>query len=345
MSVREQAAPAMPRPSDEEERLGVLHRYKLLEEPGSEDYTFLAELAAQAAGTPYAFVTLVDRDQVLVKAHAGLEAKSFPRDGFYCSLVVLGQDTVDIPDLTLDPRTCGLPPTVGAPHLRMYYGVALKSSDGHSLGALCVCDTAPRTLTDEQRGTLQKVARQVMALIELRANEHALHASMLALKQLATTDELTGLHNRRSLMQRLAQEAARAKRHRSPLSAVMIDLDFFKRVNDRYGHAMGDLVLENVGRMVRESVRASDIAGRYGGEELCVLLPETGLPGACKFAEVMRLKIAGLVHAGSPGVGPLTASVGVAVIDHTVGDASTLLQQADEALYRAKHSGRNRVEC
>jgi diguanylate cyclase (GGDEF)-like protein len=125
---------------------------------------------------------------------------------------------------------------------------------------------------------------------------------------------------------------------------VMIDLDGFKQVNDRHGHAVGDLVLRNVGKLVRESVRVNDIAGRYGGEELCVVLPATGLEGACVFAEALRLKIAALDHQ-TAGLGAVTASLGVAVIDQHGGSCTTLLKQADDALYRAKHGGRNRVEC
>jgi diguanylate cyclase (GGDEF)-like protein len=185
-----------------------------------------------------------------------------------------------------------------------------------------------------------------MALIELYANEKALSSTVRELELLATTDELTGLHNRRSLLQRLKFETARAKRFRTPLSAVMIDLDCFKKINDDYGHAAGDQVLANVGRLLRESVRVIDIPGRYGGEELCVILPNTPIEGACKFAETLRAKIESQLHYSGVRVVPVTASLGVGSFDHMeIADAESLLRQADGALYRAKNSGRNRVEC
>jgi diguanylate cyclase (GGDEF)-like protein len=193
---------------------------------------------------------------------------------------------------------------------------------------------------------LQRLARQVMALIELRANERALKASVHELELLATTDELTGLYNRRALLAKLKFEAARSRRFRTPLAAVMVDVDHFKRINDRHGHAAGDMVLRNLGRMLRESVRVIDIPGRYGGEELCVVLPNTPLEGACKFAQTLRLRIEAQLHELDGELLRVTASLGVAAFDHQdINDAASLLRHADEALYRAKRGGRNRVEC
>jgi diguanylate cyclase (GGDEF)-like protein len=239
-----------------------------------------------------------------------------------------------------------MPLTVGEPHMRMYSSGALTSSDGFAIGTLCVMDTKPGGLSDKHRATLVKLARQVMALIELRANEKTLSDTVRELELLATTDELTGLHNRRSLLHRLKFETARAKRFRSPLSAVMIDLDRFKQINDEHGHAVGDQVLANVGRLLRESVRVIDVPGRYGGEELCVILPNTPIEGALKFAETLRSKVEAQLHYAGARQLQVTASFGVGSFDHMeIADAESLLRQADAALYRAKHAGRNRVEC
>lgn len=344
MSNLDSACLPVPRPPDEEDRLAVLQRYHLLDTPPSDEFDLLSELAAKVCEAPYALISLVDRERVWVKSYSGMEVQAFGRDNCYCSLAILNQEFTEIPDLELDARTAAMPITLQAPFLRMYSGITLRTSDGYALGTLCVLDTRPRVLNEVQRAMLQRLARQVMALIELHAHERWLKHAVEKLDRLATTDDLTGLHNRRSLLERLTMEAARAKRYRTPLAAVMIDLDFFKRINDHHGHATGDLVLANVGSLVRESVRSSDIAGRYGGEELCVILPETGLAGSCKFAETLRRRLLALGH-GVDGLGPVSASLGVAVIDHTGGDATSLLKQADEALYRAKHAGRNRVEC
>lgn len=334
-----------PRPADDQSRLAALYRYDALEAPSSEDFTFLTELAAKVCDVPYAFITLVDAERVWVKSFTGLAVDSLPRASCYCSLAVLGDDATEICDLSKDARTAAMPLTTQAPFMRMYSSVPLVSSDGHAIGTLCVMDTRPGCLSTHQRDMLRRLARQVMALIELRANEKALKASMQELEMLATTDELTGLHNRRSLMNRLKFEVARTRRFRTPLSAVMLDIDHFKRVNDDHGHQLGDEVLAAVGRLVRENVRVIDVAGRYGGEELCILLPNTPLEGARKFAETLRSRIEAQVHMAGARQVQVTASLGIGSFNHMdIDDAEALLKQADAALYRAKQQGRNRVE-
>jgi diguanylate cyclase (GGDEF)-like protein len=334
------------RPQADQFRLAALHRYHILDTPACEDFSFLTELAAKICEVPYAFISLVDAERVWIKSCTGMRMGELPRGESYCSLAVLGDAATEIPDLTQDFRTAHMALTVGEPHMRMYSSVALTSSDGFAIGTLCVMDTRPGVLSTAQRATLARLARQVMALIELRANEKTLSATVRELEMLATTDELTGLHNRRSLLHRLKFETARAKRFRSPLSAVMIDLDRFKQINDDHGHAVGDQVLANVGRLLRESVRVIDVPGRYGGEELCVILPNTPLEGAGKFAETLRAKLEAQLHYAGPRQLSVTASIGVGSFDHMeIADAESLLRQADAALYRAKHAGRNRVEC
>jgi diguanylate cyclase (GGDEF)-like protein len=346
MSAAEQTITSLyPRPTDDNSRLAALHRYDALAAPTGEDFNFLTELAAKVCDVPYAFITLVDAERVFVKSFTGLAVDSMPRGQCYCSLAVLGEEATEICDLSKDARTAQMPLTVDAPYMRMYSSVPLVSSDGYALGTLCVMDTKPGCLSTAQRDMLRKLARQVMALLELRANEKALKASMDELETLATTDELTGLHNRRSLMNRLRFEVARTRRFRTPLSAVMVDVDHFKRINDEFGHQMGDEVLAGIGRLVRENVRVIDVAGRYGGEELCILLPNTPLDGARKFAETLRSRIEAQVHSAGARKVAVTASLGIGSFNHMdIDDAEMLLKQADAALYRAKANGRNRVE-
>jgi diguanylate cyclase (GGDEF)-like protein len=334
-----------PGQSDEHHRLAALHRYDALDAPAGDDFTFLTELAAKVCDVPYSFITLVDAERAVIKSCTGLALDSMPRSQCYCSLAVLGDAATEIRDLSKDSRTAGMPLTAEAPCMRMYSSVPLTTSDGHAIGTLCVMDTKPGRLSTSQRAMLRKLARQVMALFELRANEKALQASMSELETLATTDELTGLHNRRSLMNRLRFEVARTRRFRTPLSAVMLDVDHFKNINDEFGHQLGDEVLAAIGRLVRENVRVIDVAGRYGGEELCILLPNTPLEGARKFAETLRSRIEAQVHSAGARTVAVTASLGVGSFNHMdIDDAEMLLKQADAALYRAKAKGRNRVE-
>jgi diguanylate cyclase (GGDEF)-like protein len=325
--------------------VAALQRYHALDMPACEELGFLTELAAQLCGVPYAQITLVDAEQAWVKAATGMPADTLPRAQSYCSLAVLGQQTTEIDDLDADPRTARMPLTVAGPRMRMYSGVALVTPDGYAIGALGVMDVKPGRLDQAQARSLRRLAGQAMALLEARAARYALQAATAQLAELATTDELTGLHNRRALLGKLNFEVARTRRFRTPLSALLIDLDCFKAVNERHGHEAGDLVLANVGRLVRENVRVIDLAGRYGGQEICVLLPNTPKEGALKLADNLRGKIAAQIHREAGRLLPVTASIGVGSFNHMdINDGDSLLRQAEQALARAKANGRDRVE-
>jgi diguanylate cyclase (GGDEF)-like protein len=163
------------------------------------------------------------------------------------------------------------------------------------------------------------------------------------LHQLARVDPLTGVSNRRHLMERAGHEWVRADRFGLPLALVMLDIDHFKRVNDEYGHAVGDRAICAVATICVDCVREIDIVGRYGGEEFVIVLPGTGLEGARKLGQRLRKRIADVVLEDEEGRPfKLTASLGIADL---VGGAGLdrLLASADAALYRAKRSGRNCV--
>jgi diguanylate cyclase (GGDEF)-like protein len=178
----------------------------------------------------------------------------------------------------------------------------------------------------------------------MRANNQQLSASFergRMLEQEAITDALTGLYNRRWLDQRLPRLVARHERAGRPLSLLLLDIDHFKRFNDELGHAAGDQVLAMVAQTISAQVRPTDLAARYGGEEMVVVLPETPLDGARIAAERLRSRIE---RARAKDIErPVTVSIGVATLGlHE--DAQELLRRADEMLYRAKSLGRNRME-
>jgi len=186
----------------------------------------------------------------------------------------------------------------------------------------------------------------------LAARKNELAAALERLKELASRDELTGLHNRRYLMEALEQQHDRARRHGEPFALCLLDLDHFKRINDDHGHGVGDEALRAFADRVRGQLRRMDIVGRgdgdctfgrYGGEEFLLVLPYAGLDAA--IACVARLH--GIVHAQpfptSAGTLRLTFSAGIA--NHRAGETvSGMLRRADEALYRAKSAGRDRIE-
>jgi diguanylate cyclase (GGDEF)-like protein len=170
----------------------------------------------------------------------------------------------------------------------------------------------------------------------------ASNLSMARLRRFAEEsriDALTELTNRRGFEERLEVEITRATRYGHPISLLMIDVDDFKLVNDRFGHVVGDQVLKSVAAAIEQSIRTIDIAGRFGGEEFAVLLPETPLSGAVVVAERMR---AAVVEGSAPTA--ITVSIGIAEGDYQAPSRDELLEKADAALYRAKLMGKNRVE-
>jgi len=182
----------------------------------------------------------------------------------------------------------------------------------------------------------------------LRASQEALEEKNLELLRLSEIDGLTTLANRRLFDSRLAEEWRRSRRTGRPLGLAMFDVDWFKKYNDAYGHLEGDDCLREVARVLRDSVRRpSDMAARYGGEEFVVLLPETDLAGTRRVAEWVRKQVEALKmeHRESPGGEYVTVSGGVAA-RASVGKEppEVLVEAADQALYRAKKAGRNRIE-
>lgn len=192
----------------------------------------------------------------------------------------------------------------------------------------------------------QAVITAAVAVIQRAQMVESTMADNARLEQLAQTDPLTQLLNRRALTERIAAEMERTLRYDSTMALLMIDLDHFKRVNDTYGHLVGDDVLRDVAPLLSDTIRTADIVARYGGEEFLVLLPETDDAGAESFAERIRRAIETHPFASDSLPEPLrlTASIGVAVYPAArIESVEDLFARADAALYRAKADGRNRV--
>ncbi len=163
------------------------------------------------------------------------------------------------------------------------------------------------------------------------------------LLRIAITDELTGLVNRRYFMGRLLHEYERVKRYESIFTLLMIDLDFFKKINDTYGHLAGDTVLHTVSDTMKLSLRLSDIIGRIGGEEFAVILPETDIPAAMIIGERLRKRVEALdIHHHDCAI-KITISIGASLSLKDDMSIDDVLQRSDSALYRAKENGRNRI--
>jgi two-component system cell cycle response regulator len=164
------------------------------------------------------------------------------------------------------------------------------------------------------------------------------------LEKLATFDSLTGLYNRRAILGKLRELINLANRYKEDFSLIMLDIDLFKMVNDRYGHLTGDEILEKIATLIRRNIRDTDIVGRYGGEEFIIILPKTNLSSSWVVAERLRsiIEKANLKDSGG-NVFTITVSQGLVGWERDE-DAASLISRADEALYKAKEKGRNRVQ-
>ena len=185
------------------------------------------------------------------------------------------------------------------------------------------------------------------ALLRTKHAHDRIRKLQATLEQMVVADPLTGLHNRRYLMDRLVQEMQRSDRHGEPLAFAMIDLDSFKPVNDQFGHVVGDKVLRAVGGAIAKSVRASDVPARYGGDEFAVILPQTPAEGAMRVCERLLRAISEVALKDDTGKPvKVTASLGLAYYPaDDVETAEDLVHSADGALYGAKRSGKNRYSA
>lgn len=195
--------------------------------------------------------------------------------------------------------------------------------------------------TQELRHHMQLLQKEVS---ERKRAEEMIQAQQQELLRLTRTDELTGLYNRRFLFERGKQECAFAYRHNLSFCVLMLDVDHFKQINDKYGHDVGDEVLRQIAKLGKQTVREGDIFCRYGGEEFAVLLPRTTLHAAQRFADRLRTSLANHpIPTEDHGVLRITVSIGVSCFSTKYKELDTLLKQADIALYRAKKTGRNCV--
>ena len=338
-------------PDNEIERLGAVQRCEILDTSPDGAIDRITALAARLFQVPTAIVSIVDKDRIWFKSRYGLDAIQVPREPGLCASTILADAPWIVTDAARDPRTVGHHLVKGGFGLRFYAGAALTTTDGYNVGALGVIDKCPRKIDPTHIGVLQELAAMVMNEIELRVSlKHAWELDESLLEQLlrakqhaehaAKHDVLTGLGNRRKLDEAFCIETNRIERNGGKLCVMMADIDHFKHINDRYGHDAGDYVLVHFAKLMRLLVRPTDILARTGGEEFVVLMPHTELWKAVVTAERLRSSFAER-HVGKLNE-PVTVSIGVAELEH--GESrDSLLHRADQALYQAKRSGRDKV--
>lgn len=353
------ALPLLP-PPDETRRQAALDAYAVVDTVPEQAYDDIVRLAVTLCDVPAAAISLIDHDRQWFKAQIGLGARQTPRSEAICEHAIRQPDRVLVIEDLQAQRDVPRPGLqIDGDPLRFYAGVPLLSPDGHALGTVCVLDNKPRTLTTAQIEGLEVLARQTQHLLELRRyaleqrrllSEREAFAQRLEdaradlqrrndlLQHSATHDALTGLLNRAALAQLRENPDAMRQLQKAPYTLMLLDVDHFKEVNDRHGHLLGDRALRAVADAVAASIREHDVAVRYGGEEFLILLPDTRLAAAAQVAERIRQRIA-----LAPLPFSLTVSIGLAAGEPTRDWSEQVFDRADQALYKAKSTGRNRV--
>lgn len=305
----------------------ALHNYDILETPTEESFDRITRLAKSALRVPIALISLVGRDYKLFESGQLIDSKIASRLISFCTYAFEKNDIYVVPNALEHPAFRNNPLVTGDPNIGFYAGIPLRTKNGNKIGTLCAVDHKRRDLTTDQVGILSDLACLIIDEIELR--------------QIATTDSLTGALTRRGFEIEINRENHRNSRHRRSLSTIAVDVDHFKKINDNYGHAAGDLVLRAIVAEIKKQLRVEDFLGRLGGEEFVIGLPETDVEGAMILAERIREKIASIIVQSNEDSIQVTASFGIAEFSRADRDWKGTLGRADVALYQAKQGGRN----
>ncbi|PXW25564.1 GGDEF domain-containing protein [Paraburkholderia caballeronis] len=311
-------------PPNEAERLAALRALEILDTPREERFDRLTRLARRLFDVPVALVSLVDADRQWFKSADGFCFAETPRDSSFCAHAILEDDLLVVSDALQDQRFSDNPFVVDGPRVRFYAGCPLTLSGGVTLGTVCLMDNRPRDFDAEDRRSLRDIGQLVVR--ELIAYE------------LATTDELTGIPNRRAFMG-IAQHALNVcRRARKPALLAYFDLDNFKTINDRFGHAEGDRALVEFSAALRGVGRETDVVARLGGDEFVALFVDTDTAQAAALAQRLRDELDRARAAASCRY-PIEFSVGEVEYD-AARHASVrhMLEEADSAMYVAKRS-------
>ncbi|PIE35563.1 GGDEF domain-containing protein [candidate division KSB3 bacterium] len=224
---------------------------------------------------------------------------------------------------------------------------ALRNASGQMLGVLLLSFARPESRRSDD-DDVRRMAESRLLLARRVAEQYALFLMNLRLreelKREAIRDPLTDLFNRRYMEEALIREFQRAERHKTSVGIIMLDIDHFKQFNDRFGHDIGDLILEQLGLLLQNSIRGGDVACRYGGEEFLLILPDTTLETTTLRAQELLKRARGIQFLGQHGMHHITISLGVSVFPVHGHNIQHVVNAADMALYQAKNHGRNRVE-
>jgi diguanylate cyclase (GGDEF)-like protein len=274
---------------DDDAGVAALRRLGLLDQPPAADLEGLTRLATFVTGAPMSVLNLVDTDRQWQAAATGMVCAEVPRSESMCAHVVSDDRSVHVADASTDVRfadTAYVDGRLGS--VRMYASVPVHDHEGYAVGTLCVVDPVARSLSDAQLAALHDIAAQAEHLLELRRQHLVLLDVLAEVDHFASHDPLTGLVNRRVLLDRLDLALQRAVRTGVPPTLLFCDVDGFKAVNDTLGHQAGDEALVGVARHLRALVRGHDTVARLGGDEFVILCEDVTPAGAAVVVERLR---------------------------------------------------------
>ncbi len=342
-----------PIPADDLARVASLRSMDLIATPADPVLDGITRLARRIGQVPMALLSLVDAERQWFLSRVGLDASEAPRRTSFCGHAIVQKTAFVIPDARHDIRFADNPVVTGPPFVRSYAGLPLRNSDGHVIGTLCLIDTRPRRFEDGVLAAMTDLARLAEVALENRRmgeTQRQLVADLDVARREALLCPLTQAWNRRGFDLLYQREATKATREGLPLGLAMLDIDHFKRINDTHGHEVGDRVIHLFADNLRSTARAYDIVCRIGGEEFVVLmpgLPADGLEGTgLKLLAAVRGQGVLPVDADAPPPHRFTTSIGMVAIGPGMaeGNQALAVRRADEALYRAKTAGRDRLD-
>jgi diguanylate cyclase (GGDEF)-like protein len=333
-------------PADELQRLEALTELGLVDSPAEERFDRITELAQQLFGVPIALVSLVTADRQWFKSLRGLAVRETPREISFCAHAILRDAPLVVSDARIDPAFADNPLVTGEPAIRFYAGCPVHYR-GQAIGTLCVIDRTPREFDATQLRALQNLAAIVESefrLQALSADQNALLAELDETRRQALLDYLTGTWNRRGIDEIVPRELSRASRTNDAVAIMLIDLDRFKYINDTLGHHAGDVTLQEVARRLRRCIRPHDVIGRYGGDEFLVFLGQCGKADAERIGERMLESVRDIPIETPAGTVTTSISIGLYSMQEVASRSlGQIVEAADQALYRAKDLGRDRL--
>ncbi len=334
---------------DEPRRLHALRETGMVHTPLEERFERITRLAQRLLGAPISAISLVESDYQWFKSIQGLDLTETSRAISFCGHAILGNDTMVIPDARTDPRFCDNPLVTDDPKIVFYAGHPIRGGDGSNIATLCVIDRKPRELGHDELMVLKDLAwlaEQELSVSMQSTAQRELLREIDSLSRRAKIDPLCRIWNREAIDELLEIFHSSAIQKGRGIGVILADIDRFKLVNDTFGHGAGDEVLRLAAKRMLGAIRESDELGRHGGEEFLIVLGRCeSIAMGARIAERIRRSASEYPFQTEFESMNTSLSLGFAFAE-SASDVSlkNLLREADEAMYRAKAGGRNRVE-